>query len=205
MEQFIEFFRITGPWAIILLGAYVALNVIGEILERCGKIVPEFVKIRKFFKRKREEKQSMKTLLEDVKIVVADFNSLCSSDNIQKRNDWVRSVNEDLEWIHAQIQQYAESTDRIVATLNSNTKMTEDMFVEASRDRIISFADKVSTPTVVVSHEQFRRIFRIHDEYEAFLRAHNRKNGEVDQSMETIHKAYAYRQQNHCFAEDIYQ
>lgn len=205
MEQFIEFFRITGPWAIGLLGAYIVLNIVGEILEKCGKIVPEFVKIRKFFKRKREEKKSMMMLLEDVKVVVADFNSLCSTDNIQKRHAWENSINEDLEWIHTQIRQYAESTDRIVDTLASNTKMTEDMFVEDSRDRIISFADKVSTPTVIVSHEQFRRIFRIHDEYEAFLRAHNRKNGEVDESMKTIHKAYAYRQQNHCFAEDIYQ
>ena len=67
MEQLLEFFKITGPWAAVLLGVWIVLNIIGEILEKKNKIVPEFMKIRKYFKRKKEEKQEMKNFIRDMK------------------------------------------------------------------------------------------------------------------------------------------
>ena len=48
MEQLLEFFEITGPWAAGILGVWLLLNVIGEICEKKNKIVPEFMKIRKY-------------------------------------------------------------------------------------------------------------------------------------------------------------
>ena len=68
MEQLLEFFKITGPWAAGILGTWIILNIIGELVEKTGKIVPEFMKVRKFFIRKKEEKQILmfrltKTLL----------------------------------------------------------------------------------------------------------------------------------------------
>ena len=84
-----------------------------------------------------------------------------------------------------------------------NTKMTEDMFVENSRDRIIDFAEKVSDPNYIASLEQFRRIFRVHSDYEKWLQEHGRTNGEVDTNYGIIQSAYTYRVNNHSFAEDL--
>ena len=57
MEQLLEFFKITGPWAAGILGTWIILNIVGELVEKTGKIVPEFMKVRKFLARKKEEKK----------------------------------------------------------------------------------------------------------------------------------------------------
>ena len=52
------------------------MNVIGEILEFKGKVVPEFMKIRKYFSRKRHEKKETAQTLKEVKqltTVISDF------------------------------------------------------------------------------------------------------------------------------------
>ena len=58
MEGFLEFFKITGPWAAGLLGFWIVLNIIGEICEKKNKIVPEFMKIITHIKKKNEEIQN---------------------------------------------------------------------------------------------------------------------------------------------------
>ena len=90
-----------------------------------------------------------------------------------------------------------------MGALNANTKMTEDMFIESSRDRIIDFADKASDYSMALSHEQFRRIFRVYECYEQFLEEHNRTNGEVDIAISIIKDSYAIRMKNHSFIEDV--
>jgi hypothetical protein len=81
--------------------------------------------------------------------------------------------------------------------------MTEDMFVESSRDRIISFAEKAGDYDILLSREQFRRINRVYDDYEKFLQDHERTNGEVDVAYQTIQDGYRHRLQHHAFLEDI--
>ena len=60
------------------------------------------MKIRKFFKRKKEEKQEIKIALEDskntlveVKTLLDDVNSHYNKDNIKKRDDWMKWVNDE--------------------------------------------------------------------------------------------------------------
>ena len=54
----IEFLGIPATIAIALVGLFLILQVIGELCELKGKIVPEFLKIRKYFKRKKQEKEA---------------------------------------------------------------------------------------------------------------------------------------------------
>ena len=53
----IEYLGIPGTIAVALVGLFVVCQVIGEIAEAFGKIVPEFLKIRKYFSRKKKRKR----------------------------------------------------------------------------------------------------------------------------------------------------
>ena len=60
MAEVLNFLSIPGAVAVVILGIWAILQVIGEILELKGKIVPEFMKIRKFFAPKKKEKADRK-------------------------------------------------------------------------------------------------------------------------------------------------
>lgn len=198
----------------------VILNVIGEILDAKNKIVPEFMKLRTHFKNKKTEREETAKILKEVKQhltqqdeadqtlkevkqLLADVNVHYSADNIAKRDGWMQWVNDRAEVYDNSIVAISEKLNDATEALRDNTKMTEEMFVENSRDRIIDFAEKVVDPEYIVSHEQFRRIFRVYNDYEAWLAEHGRTNGEVDMNYSIIQDAYAYRTSKHLFAEDL--
>ena len=56
MVSLIEYLGIPGAIAIVIVAVYLIMQLVGEFVELCGKVVPEFFKIRKYFKRKKEEK-----------------------------------------------------------------------------------------------------------------------------------------------------
>lgn len=199
MEQFIEFFKITGPWAAGILGTWLVLNIIGEIAEKSGKIVPEFMKVRKFFKRKKEEKIRQKQLLVNVETLLNDVNQHYSEDNIAKRNEW-------MEWVNNRTRIYDQSIAELTAmkqSISDNNRLTLDLYININRNRIIDFASKVANDTVVISREEFNRIFKIYKEYEEVLEKHKMTNGEVDIAYRVIVEAYEERLRDHTFLEDV--
>lgn len=137
------------------------------------------------------------------KALLQDVNLHYSEDNIAKRNSW-------MEWVNDRAKSYDNSIDKLDNTLNQvtqalkdNTKMTEEMFVQSSRDRIIDFAAKASSSSVPVSREEFNRIFKVHAKYENFLDTHNMTNGEVDIAYRIIMDSYEEHMKNHTFVEDV--
>lgn len=198
-------------WIVVgVIGLLLVLNIIGSILDFKGKVWPEIINFRRWRRRKKEDKEKQGKLLERLEARLASFEQRYSADNIARRDTWMGDVNSDREWMHQRAEVYDQSIVEITNSLHEaanqlreNTKMTEDMFVESSRDRIIDFAEKASDPDTVLSHEQFRRICRVYDDYERFLETHGRTNGEVDIAYEMIQDGFRYRIQNHCFAEDI--
>lgn len=179
------------------------LNIIGSILDFKGKVWPEIINFRRRRRRKKEEKDKQKQLLEDVQASLNEMKAHYSPEKLAERDAWINCVNSTMTWVHTRADEYDASIEKIVSALDANTKMTEDMFVESSRDRIIDFAERASDFEAILSHEQFRRIFRVHEDYEKFLKARNRTNGEVDTAYEMIQDGFKYRMKNHCFAEDI--
>ena len=182
---------------------FFVIQVIGEILEFKGKVVPEVIKVRKYFQRKRREKQEVAQTLKDVKVLLSDVNAHYSEDNIAKRDKW-------MDWVNSRAQVYDSSIDKlgdtlsdVVQALKDNTKMTEEMFVQSSRDRIIDFANKASDEKAMVSREEFNRIFKVHKKYEDFLEEHGLTNGEVDIAYRIIKDSYEGHMRNHSFVEDI--
>ena len=183
--------------AIILL--FVVIQVVGELLELSGKVVPEFVKVRKYFTRKKQENEQMHETLHQVQMLLSDVNKHYSEDNITKRNKW-------MEWVNERAKVYDTSVAELTSlkdTLASNNELTLDLYININRNRIIDFASKIANDNVSASREEFNRIFKIHDEYEAILEKYNKTNGEVDIAIRIIEESYANHIKNHSFIEDI--
>lgn len=203
LEYLIHAIGLSKSIAIATIIILVITNFIGEILEFKGKIVPEFVKMRKFFSRKKQERNETAETLKEVRRLLCDVNDHYSYDNIQKRNDWMQWVNDRAIVYDNSIVEISKKLDDAVNALKDNTKMTEEVFVQSSRDRIIDFAAKVTTQDVMVSREEFNRIFKVHKKYEKFLKERGLTNGEVDIAFRIIIDSYEQHMKNHTFIEDL--
>lgn len=203
MISYLEYLNMPTKVALIIVGVFFILQIIGEILEFKGKVVPEFVKVRKYFQRKKQEKIETAQTLKEVKTLLGDVNSHYSEDNIAKRNKWMDWVNSRAEVYDSSIDTLKDTLTEIAQALRDNTKMTEEMFVQNSRDRIIDFATKAGDEKSVVSREEFNRIFKVHYRYEKFLEERKLTNGEVDIAYRIIKESYENHMKNHTFVEDI--
>lgn len=199
MVGLVEYLGIPGTIAMFIVAAYLVMQLIGEFAELCGKVVPEFFKIRKYFQRKREENQEKMQTFKDMQKLLKYYND----DSIARRNTWMQGVDDRAVTCRSEMSDMKDALLQVTQTLSANTKMTEDMFVESSRDRIISFAEKAADYDILLSREQFRRIDRVYQDYENFLEEIGRQNGEIDIAYEAIQDGYRYRLQHHAFLEDI--
>ena len=62
MISYIEYLNIPVVLGLIIIGVFLLMQIVGEILEFKGKVVPEFVKIRKYFDRKKQERQTIREM-----------------------------------------------------------------------------------------------------------------------------------------------
>lgn len=199
MLDYIEYLNIPVKVAIILIGAFLIMQLVGEFLEFKGKVVPEFVKVRKVFARRRKERemmQKMEKTLDQVQVTMDELNKHYSTDNIQMRDEWIKRVNSKLE-------QYDASMAELDRKLDKNNSDTLSILVDNKRNVIISFASMVIDETKPVTKEQFNRIFKLYEEYEAIISANGMTNGEVDIAIRIIREAYENHLRNHSFIEDI--
>jgi hypothetical protein len=203
MINYIEYLGIPLKIAIVLVAIFFAMQAIGEFLEFKGKVVPEFFKIRKWFTRRKREKAEATQTLKDVQVLLNDVNGHYSADNIAKRDGWMKWVNDRAEVYDESIKQLREALTEVMQALKDNTKLTEEMFIQSSRDRIIDFATKTSNENVMVSREEFNRIFKVYAKYEKYLEEHKMTNGEVDINYQIIKESYEQRLRDHAFTEDI--
>ena len=203
MLNYIEYLNLPTKVALAIVTLFLILQIVGEIMEFTGKVVPEIMKIRKYFKRKRKEKEEKEQTFEAVKKLLSDVNEHYSVDNIAKRDSWMCWVNERAKVYDNTIVEFTDKISGVTRALNDNTKMTEEMFIQSSRDRIIDFATKVQDKNVLVSREEFNRIFKVYDKYEKFLETRKLTNGEVDINYQIIKESYEEHLRNHTFIEDI--
>lgn len=157
------------------------------------------MKIRKYFKRKRQEKKQSRMFLQNVQTLLNDFNKHYSADNITKRNEW-------MQWVNDRAEVYDKSVTELTAlkdALAANNELTLDLYINIHRNRIIDFASKVANENCLVSREEFNRIFKTYNEYEDVLKKYNKTNGEVDVAICIIKDSYTEHMKNHSFIEDI--
>lgn len=194
----IEFLGIPATIAIALVGLFLILQVIGELCELKGKIVPEFLKVRKYFKRKKDEKEEQKRLLERLAEKLESFEGHYSPERIAQRDTW-------MAWVNSRAEVYDDALSDLRSlkdSLTSNNELTLDLYINVNRNRIIDFASKVVNENIAVSREEFNRIFRVYNDYEEILEKHGKTNGEVEVSIRIIREAYEMHMRNHTFIED---
>lgn len=199
MLNYIEYLNIPAKIAIILVGVFFAMQIIGELLEFKGKVVPEFLKIRKYMKRKKEEREiiaQMPEMLAEVKTLLNDVNQHYSADNIAKRDRW-------MDWVNSRAKVYDAGIADLEEKIDKNNAITLSLLIDIKRDTIINFASKVIDENYPVTKEQFNRIFKIYEEYEEIIEENELTNGEVDIAIRIIREAYENHMRSHTFVEDV--
>ena len=174
------------------------LNVIGSILDIKGKVWPSIVNFRGWRRRKKEEKDKQKKLLERLAEKLESFEGHYSPEKIAQRNEWMEWVNGRAEVYDASVKELTKFKD----TLEVTKELTLDLYINVNRNRIIDFANQVVNEDVSVSREAFNRIFKVYDEYEAILEKYGKTNGEVEISIRIIRESYEAHMRNHTFIED---
>lgn len=203
MIGYLEYLDVPVKVGLVIVAGFLVMQIIGEFLELKGKVVPEFLKVRKFFSRRKREKSKTIQTLKEVKQLLGDVNAHYSADNITKRDGWMKWVDNRAEVYDKSIIEISKNPSDVTLALQDNTKMTEEMFVQSCRDRIIDFAAKVADENTPVSREEFNRIFKIHTKYEKILDELNMTNGETDIAFRIINESYEKHMKNHSFIEDI--
>ena len=197
--NYLEYLNTPTKIGATIILAFLIMQIIGEILEFKGKVVPEFVKIRKYFVRKNQEKIQINDTLQKVQALLNDVNQHYNADNITKRDQWMQWVNDRAKIYDASVAELTALKD----VLASNNELTLDLYININRNRIIDFASKIANDAVVVSREEFNRIFKTYKEYEEVLEKHKKTNGEVDIAISIIRDSYTTHLKNHSFIEDI--
>lgn len=199
MIDYVEYINIPTKVAIAVIALFFIMQLVGEFLEFKGKVVPEFVKIRKIFARRKKERlmmQKMEKTLDQVQLTLDDLNQHYSTDNIHMRDEWIKRVNTKLE-------QYDISMAELDRKLDKNNSDTLSILIDNKRNAIISFASLVIDENKPVTREQFNRIFKLYQEYEAIIQSNGMKNGEVDIAIRIIREAYENHMRSHTFIEDV--
>lgn len=170
----IEFLGIPATIAIVLVGLFLILQIIGELCELTGKIVPEFLKVRKYFKRKKQEKEDTKQMIQDCKQALLEFNSHYSPANIAKRNNWMHEVDDSVRSNDEFIQKLDGKMDKLLETNETLTTQLEQVksnVLENEADRLRS--------ELFDCGNRCRRHIRLHPEEMEHIRDVYKKYSEV--------------------------
>lgn len=208
IEDAIATLGITGSIAVGLLIIFAILQLLGEFIEACGKVAPAVMKLRKVISKaihkKKAEQEEITNTLKEVKTLLSDVNSHYSKDNITMRDDWIAWVNNKADLYDEKVAELIElkqSLNDIVTTLAENTKTTDNLFKESCRETIINFSHRAMNPMNLISEEEFKRVFNVYEQYEAFLKARKEPNGQVETCYSKIKEAYAKRLETNDFIE----
>lgn len=199
MLNYIEYLNVPAKIAVILVGVFLVIQIIGELLEFKGKTVPEIVRIRKYFKRKEKEREILAQLpdtIAKVESLLNEVNRHYSEDNITKRNDW-------MEWVNNRAEVYDTGLIDLEKKIDKNNDITLSLLIDNKRNAIIDFASKVVDEKYPATKEQFNRVFKIYKEYEEIIKENKLVNGEVDIAIRIIEECYESHMRNHSFVENI--
>ena len=199
MIQQLEYLNVPTKLIVIAVIFLVISNLIGEFLEFKGNVVPEFIKMRKYFERKKKEREEMSKvpyILSETQKTLNEVNAHYNADRISMRDKWIQSVNNKLEENDKVIKDIAEKLDK-------NNDITISLAIDSKRNYLIQFASLISDEKKPVTREQFHRAFKVENSYRAIIEEYGISNGEVDIAMRIIQEAYEKHMKNHTFIEDI--
>lgn len=217
MLDYIEYFGIPASIAMVLAVFFFALQLLGKILEVKGKAVPEILKISKYFKRKRKEKETLSKItdfvdeyktvpstLEEVRTLLKDVREHYSEDNISKRDGWMQGVNDKFADLYARQAERDEIDAQLNAKLDKNNAIILDLLIDNKRNYILDFTSKAADLSYPLTKEQYNRFFTVYDEYEEIIEKNNLVNGQVNVAHEVVSRSFETRLKNRAFIEDAH-
>lgn len=199
MLNYIEYLNMPARVALILAGLFFMVQIIGEILEFKGKVVPEFIKIRKYFIRKKNDRKMVEEVSKTLNKIQTTFDNIethYNEDNITMRDAWMKQVNDTM-------LENGREFQKINSKIDKNSEVILSLLIESKRSTIISFASRVIDINSPVTREEFKRIFKLHEEYERIIKENGRTNGEVDVAFRIITESYEEHMRNRTFVEDV--
>lgn len=199
MLDYINALNLPEKVTAVLISLFAASQVIGEFLEFKGKTVPEIIKIRKYFARKKSEREilsKMPETIDKVNDLLNDVRKHYDDDNIAKRNEWIQDVEN-------RLSQGTKHSEEINKKLDKHNDYIIMLIVENKRNIIIDFASRVTDESRYFTREQFNRVFKVYHEYEEIIKENGLTNGEIDIAYRIITEAYEKNLKNHTFVEDI--
>jgi chromosome segregation ATPase len=170
----IEFLGIPTTIAIALVGLFLILQIIGELCELKGKIVPELLKVRKYFKRKKQEKENEKKLLERLAEKLESFEGHYSPEKIAQRNEWMHGVDDSVRSNDELIQTLDGKMDKLLETNEALTTQLE----QVKSNVLENEADRLRSELFDCGNRCRRRI-RLHPEEMDHIRDVYRKYSDV--------------------------
>lgn len=204
MIDYISILELPEIVAGVLIVVFFVMQIVGEILELKGKSAPEILKIRKYFQRKKREREIIASLPKHFETIekfnamadsIQTINEHYSNDHIEQRNLWMNGVNDKLSNDRNKI-------DMLSNDVRNMSSRLDQIWVDDHKDKIIKFASEASNPDKRLTREQFNRIFKVYTEYEDFVKEHDLINGETDIAAKIIKEAYEKRLRDHSFIED---
>lgn len=155
----IEFVGVPTTIAIVVVVAFLLLQIIGEMSEAMGKVVPEILKVRKYFSRKRKEKEELQQAIKECKALLADFNSHYDADNITKRDTWITKVNNSVK----NNDKFIQDLDKKIDTLLENNANLQEQLDQVKSNVLENEADRLRSELFDCGN-RCRRNIRLHPE-----------------------------------------
>lgn len=199
MLEYIEILGLPASIAICLVAIFFVMQLIGEVLELKGKVVPEFMHLKKYFARRKQEQETLAKMpqaLANVNRFLAEVQQRYSDDNIAVRDTWMKTVDE------RGIENKKDIKD-IKEILDKHSEYILSLIIENKRNTIIEFASRVANSEGYFTREQFNRVFKIYAEYEDIIEKQGMTNGEVDVAYRIIEEAYMDCLKDNRFIEDM--
>ena len=216
IEYLAKHIGLSSTIVIGLVILFLLAQVIGAIADIKGKVVPEFMNIRKYHKRRKAEREALSKMpsliesfeqvpdtLKEVKALLNDVNQHYSSDNIAKRDGWIKEVNEHIADSEIKRCEQNALMAELSKKLDENNAMTLSISIENKRNAIINFASYVAEDKNPVTREQYKRIFKTYEDYEEEIEKHGLTNGEVEIAIRIIRESYERNLRHHSFIEDV--
>lgn len=191
MLSYMEYLGVPATVIICVVAVFLVIQIIGELLEFKGKIVPEFFKIRKYFARKKDEREKTHQMFGNINELKEDIKELRKES--KSNDDYIRKLDKKIDKFDSDINKRVDKLDDEIVSMN----------IDRMRNEIIQFASDVHDKDVPVTRERFNRIFKTYDKYENLIKNTGRTNGEVDIAYRIINESYEERTCNHTFIEDI--
>lgn len=170
----IEYLGMPATIAITLVILFVVLQIIGEIVEVFGKVSPEFLKVRKYYSRKKKEREENQQMIKDCKVLLSEFNSHYDEDNITKRDNWMHQVDDSVKSNDQFIHKLDGKIDKLLAAnedLKTELNQVKSNVLENEADRLRS--------ELFDCGNRCRRNIRLHPEEMEHIRASFKKYSKV--------------------------